>query len=147
MIPVTYVTLGVTLIYAVWIHIQAARRKRSEFIRSELICILVIFLAGMAEALRFGQRGNVVGVFVRLAVLLYALSLLRISVTVLYRKIRENQELQQHLKRSRAELMASQIRPHFIYNTLNSIRALIKVDPEKARQTVYDFSTYLRSNL
>ena len=147
MIPVTYVTLGVTLIYAVWIHIQAARRKRSEFIRSELICILVIFLAGMAEALRFGQRGNVVGVFVRLAVLLYALNLLRISVTVLYRRIRENQELQQHLKRSRAELMASQIRPHFIYNTLNSIRALIKVDPEKARQTVYDFSTYLRLNL
>ena len=62
-------------------------------------------------------------------------------------KVRDNKELTRLLKMSRAELMASQIKPHFIYNALNSIRTLIKVDPDKAQQTVYDFSTYLRSNL
>ena len=39
------------------------------------------------------------------------------------------------------------IRPHFIYNTLNSIRTLIRLDPKAAQQAVYDFSIYLRSNL
>ena len=43
--------------------------------------------------------------------------------------------------------MTSQIRPHFIYNTLNSIRALIRIDPDGAYKAVYDFSTYLRANL
>lgn len=147
MLPVIFVMIGGTLVYAVWIYIQAARRKRSEFIRSELGCIFVILAAGIAEALNFGQTGYMIGIHVRLAVLLYALNLLRISVIILYRRIRENQELQQRLRRSRAELMASQIKPHFIYNALNSIRALIRIDPDKAQRTVYDFSTYLRSNL
>ena len=43
--------------------------------------------------------------------------------------------------------MTSQIKPHFIYNTLNSIRALVRIDPETAYNTIYDFSTYLRENL
>ena len=43
--------------------------------------------------------------------------------------------------------MSSQIKPHFVYNTLNSIRTLIRIDPEAAYKTVYDFSTYLRGNL
>ena len=82
-----------------------------------------------------------------MAILIYSVNLLRISVVSLLRKMKENRELARRLRRSRAELMASQIKPHFIYNTLNSIRTLVKVDPEQAQKTVYDFSTYLRSNL
>ena len=55
--------------------------------------------------------------------------------------------MEKKLWQSRAELVTSQIKPHFIYNTLNSIRYLITEDPQAARKTVYDFSTYLRSNL
>ena len=43
--------------------------------------------------------------------------------------------------------MISQIKPHFIYNTLGSIRTLIKISPEKAYDMVYDFSVYLRANI
>ena len=43
--------------------------------------------------------------------------------------------------------MMSQIRPHFIYNTLTTIRYLCISDPEEAAKTIEDFSNYLRGNL
>ncbi|WP_181995626.1 histidine kinase [Clostridium sp. AM58-1XD] len=53
----------------------------------------------------------------------------------------------QELQNSRLRLMISQIQPHFIYNTLSSVRTLIKIDPDKAYDLVYDFSKYLRANI
>ena len=44
-------------------------------------------------------------------------------------------------------LMLSQIGPHFIYNTLNTIGALCVKNPKEAEETVNQFSRYLRSNL
>lgn len=147
LLPATVAIAAVFAGYAVMIHILAARRKEGIYIRSELVCILAVFFAGIVEMVRFYCGSDQVGAPVRLAVLIYALNLLRISVIALLRKIRENRELMRRLQKSKAELMTSQIKPHFIYNTLNSIRTLIKLDPELAQQTVYDFSTYLRSNL
>lgn len=45
------------------------------------------------------------------------------------------------------ELMVRQVSPHFIYNTLGAIQAMIKVSPDTAYQMVGDFSTYLRANI
>jgi LytS/YehU family sensor histidine kinase len=42
--------------------------------------------------------------------------------------------------------MMSQIRPHFIYNTLGSIEQLCKLDPPKAGDLVHNFAKYLRGN-
>ena len=147
LLPVMLTAVLVSVIYMTVLYIVAACKIRGEFIRSELVCILLILLAVIADAAQFMRRDSMVGIYVRLAVLLYALNLLRICMLMCYRKMRENYELKRRLHMSQAELMASQIKPHFIYNTLNSIRALIRIDPEAARQTVYDFSTYLRSNL
>lgn len=147
MLPLTLALTGAALGYTVFVYFLAAKKKKEASIRSELVCVLLIALAGLSDVMRFARGMDRIGFILRFAILLYALNLLRICVTTLYRRIRENQELQRRLQRSRAELMASQIKPHFIYNTLNSIRALIQIDPERARKTVYDFSTYLRSNL
>lgn len=147
MIPLMHVMIGISLIYALLLYILAARKKQGDFIRSELVCILIIFLAGLVEIMRFYRTDKMVGNFLRIAILLYALNLFRISASMLYRKVKESRELENRLRRSRAELRASQIRPHFIYNTLNSIRTLIRLDPKAAQQAVYDFSIYLRSNL
>lgn len=147
MIPLMHVMIGISLIYALLLYILAARKKQGDFIRPELVCILIIFLAGLVEIMRFYRTDKMVGNFLRIAILLYALNLFRISASMLYRKVKESRELENRLRRSRAELRASQIRPHFIYNTLNSIRTLIRLDPKAAQQAVYDFSIYLRSNL
>jgi sensor histidine kinase YesM len=42
--------------------------------------------------------------------------------------------------------MMSQIRPHFIYNTLGSIEQLCEIDPKKAGELVHNFAKYLRGN-
>ena len=147
LIPLMHGMIGITLTYALLLYILAARKKEGIYIRSELLCILLIFLAGVGEIVRFYRTNKMIGVYIRLAILIYALNLLRICVSMLYRQVKENRELERRLRRSRAELMASQIKPHFIYNTLNSIRTLITLDPKAAQQAVYDFSIYLRSNL
>lgn len=43
--------------------------------------------------------------------------------------------------------MLSQIQPHFLYNSLNSIYYLCGKDTQAARRAISDFSDYLRGNL
>ena len=47
----------------------------------------------------------------------------------------------------RIQIMISQIQPHFLYNTLSTIQALCRIDPEKASETTEKFGTYLRMNI
>ena len=47
----------------------------------------------------------------------------------------------------RIKIMISQIQPHFLYNTLATIRALCRKEPEKAAQVTEIFGLYLRQNL
>lgn len=57
------------------------------------------------------------------------------------------EQLEVELQKSRIAIMMSQIRPHFIYNTLGSIEALCTVQPEAAASLVHNFARYLRGNL
>ena len=54
--------------------------------------------------------------------------------------------LNAQLTESRVSTMMSQIRPHFIYNTLGSIEQLCNIDPNKAGELVHNFAKYLRGN-
>ena len=54
--------------------------------------------------------------------------------------------LNAQLTESRISTMMSQIRPHFIYNTLGSIEQLCSLDPQKAGELVHNFAKYLRGN-
>lgn len=54
--------------------------------------------------------------------------------------------LNAQLTESRVSTMMSQIRPHFIYNTLGSIEQLCNIDPSKAGELVHNFAKYLRGN-
>lgn len=54
--------------------------------------------------------------------------------------------LHAQLTESRVSTMMSQIRPHFIYNTLGSIEQLCTLDPLKAGKLVHNFAKYLRGN-
>ena len=47
----------------------------------------------------------------------------------------------------RIQIMMSQIQPHFLYNTLSTIQALCRTEPEKASVVTERFGTYLRKNL
>jgi two-component system, LytTR family, sensor kinase len=43
--------------------------------------------------------------------------------------------------------LKSQMNPHFMFNSMNSIRALVDEDPEKAKHAITMLSSILRSNL
>ena len=58
----------------------------------------------------------------------------------------ERNALNAQLAESRISIMMSQIRPHFIYNTLGSIEYLCEEDPTQARTLVHSFAKYLRGN-
>ena len=47
----------------------------------------------------------------------------------------------------RIQIMMTQIQPHFLFNTLSTIQALCRIDPEKAFETTEKFGTYLRMNI
>lgn len=58
----------------------------------------------------------------------------------------ENRNRELEKKRVDAELhnLKQQLNPHFVFNTLNNIYALIAIDGEKARQAVLEMSNLLR---
>ena len=58
----------------------------------------------------------------------------------------EKNIMEAELKESRISIMLSQIKPHFIYNTLGTIERMCLKDPQKAFALVRNFSLYLRGN-
>ncbi len=51
------------------------------------------------------------------------------------------------LANNRLAVLQNQIRPHFLFNTLNSIYVLCDKDPKTAQKAIGDFSEYMRANL
>ena len=51
------------------------------------------------------------------------------------------------LAQSEIKLLHAQVNPHFLFNALNTISAVIRKDPEKARELVQYLSTFFRKNL
>ncbi len=59
----------------------------------------------------------------------------------------EKIKLESSIKESEAKILRAQMNPHFMFNALNSIRALIIEDPAKAQKGITQLSNILRSSL
>jgi sensor histidine kinase YesM len=55
--------------------------------------------------------------------------------------------LQSLVKELELKTIKAHINPHFIFNALNSIRALVDENPERARQAITELSNILRSSM
>lgn len=55
--------------------------------------------------------------------------------------------LETQLVNARMKMLSSQLQPHFLFNTLNSIAVLADLDKEKAKDTIADLSDFLREIL
>ncbi|MGI2033462.1 LytS/YhcK type 5TM receptor domain-containing protein [Rhizobium panacihumi] len=53
----------------------------------------------------------------------------------------------QMLSQSEIKLLHAQVNPHFLFNTLNTLSAIIRIDPAEARKLVQNLSTFFRKNL
>ncbi len=81
--------------------------------------------------------------------ILFLIHLVRIIkvIPMNYRAAREAEQLRSELAENRISIMLSQIQPHFLYNSLNTIYGLCEKDPVAAKKAVNDFADYLRGNM
>ena len=69
------------------------------------------------------------------------------GVVTNYRASIRAAKLEKELEDSRIAIMLSQIKPHFLYNVLNTIYHLYRKEPETAQEAVSSFAEYLRCNM
>ena len=82
------------------------------------------------------------GVFIfGLVILAYYLF---ISLKNLAEKNAREAKLESLVKETELKMLRSQINPHFLFNSLNSISSLTITDPEKAREMVVKLSEFMR---
>lgn len=60
---------------------------------------------------------------------------------------KQRHQLETQLVSTRMKMLSSQLQPHFLFNTLNSIAVLIDLDASKAKDTIADLSDFLREIL
>jgi two-component system LytT family sensor kinase len=80
--------------------------------------------------------------------LLYATTLFAVTLPLkIWNNTRNEKKLEEQsrlLVEARLAALASQINPHFLFNTLNSVSSLIRTDPNQARVMVVKLSKVLR---
>lgn len=102
-------------------------------------CIAWLMTATIAEI--SGLQEGILNVTYAMIFLFYYL-VLHVKIS---QKVVEEKEIK--LREQRMSLMLSQIQPHFLYNTLNTITALCRINPKLAEETTVKFSSYLRENM
>ena len=108
-----------------------------------MLCVLVEFFAG---ALALGGSLTLSKlVFGAMLVIVMAFGIHAIISN--YKMSMRTKEMETELKDKSIAVMISQIQPHFLYNSLNTIAELCVVDPKRAEKATINFSRYLRGNM
>ena len=120
------------------LNLKFYRKKDINHLQA-FFCIACLMTANMIEST--GISAGILNETYAVAFLFYYLVIhVHISQQV-------NEEKDLKLREQRLSLMLSQIQPHFLYNTLNTITALCRVNPKLAEETTIKFSGYLRENM
>ena len=131
------VAVGTIVLNAVLIVIYRKRLTRRELMAFCCYTILPA-LAMVMQIFLYGLYLNLFSAMISAAFMF--VFILEDHVDRYCEKERENTEL-------KVSIMLSQIQPHFLYNTLDSIYILCEKDPDKAQKAVSYFADYLRLNL
>ena len=128
-------------------------KKRERWLCIGVSLPLLAFVVDVVGTWLGAWKGGIISQYV--FVVLFAIAMVMvlkliphsINATTKAKKLEmEKIVLNAELAESRISTMMSQIRPHFIYNTLGSIEQLCKLDPPKAGELVHNFAKYLRGN-
>lgn len=149
MLPVTHGVILTGTCCILISHLKNRTHFTHRAAEKRQLQLLFLCLGGaVLDVLLFNLTGTSTGLFFSLLTLLIYVILIGIYAI---REYFEQENLlysqEKELTERRIAVMVSQIQPHFIYNTLGTIRYLCKTDPEKAADVVQTFSMYLRGNL
>lgn len=155
-----WVRLALTSLFVQWIVLLSAAllcRLRPLLARlraalaGTLCCAIVVGLAlactGVADYFELGgplPRSGEVNLYLRHGLISLIMSALLLRYFYLQSQWRRQQQAE---LRARIEALQARIRPHFLFNSLNSIASLVVIDPYKAEQAVLDLSDLFRASL
>ena len=131
-----YVAIYIFLIAMIVVEFILYGRKFRRQNKASLYCTVIFAIVGIL--IQEFSNGEIRIAYLSLAI---SMAMLFIHTNEFVQLTADDSIQEQKIKN-----MLSQIRPHFIYNSLNAIQAIDGV-PEKARNAIIDFSKYLRVNL
>jgi len=108
-----------------------------------LVVLLTLVFTALADYFQFYDNASS-GLYLRHALISLILSGLLLRYFYLQSSWRQQQQAE---LRARIEALQARIKPHFLFNCLNSIASLISIDPIKAEQAVLDLSDLFRASL
>lgn len=155
-----WVRLALTSLFVQWIVLLSAAllcslrpllaRLRAA-LAGGLCCALVVTLTlgctAVADHYELGgplPRDGEVNLYLRHALISLIMSALLLRYFYLQSQWRRQQQAE---LQARIESLQARIRPHFLFNSLNSIASLVAIDPLKAEQAVLDLSDLFRASL
>ena len=112
-----------------------------------------IVLRALASLINFNTKWNLLEIFLNVFSLyiVYILWATIYFIVLLFEEARKKEINNLMLTNTQIELelqnLRSQLNPHFLFNSLNAIRALVEVEPEKAKNAINLLSSLLRSTL
>jgi len=112
-----------------------------------LLTLIITFIIEIFLYLNFTYTYTISLEILLIGLTIYIYGICIIDLIFVGNELEASYELKEQFVQNKLTLMYSQIQPHFIYNTLDAIRVLIKRDPDKAYDMIYDFSKHLRSNI
>lgn len=113
----------------------------SSFI--SMLCVLVDFFAGALAIWDSLYLSKIVFAAMLVVVIAFGIH----AIISNYKISMRTKEMETELKEKSIAVMISQIQPHFLYNSLNSIAELCVVAPKRAEKATINFSRYLRGNM
>jgi len=140
------------------INRQAIQRRVLELAAFNVVCNALVILAELLRCgihLLFNGRGrtfflfshnppmSALGYAALAATTLFSVSL-PIRIWSSFRTEKQLESQRARLVEARLAALTNQINPHFLFNTLNSVSTLIRIDPDRARSMVYKLSNILR---
>ncbi|MGC2165916.1 MAG: histidine kinase [Gallionella sp.] len=106
-----------------------------------VVVALLALVAGYTGEELFGQQGNNFGRFE-----LFQYALLGVVVTTIlltYFRMR-TQALSSSLHDARLQVLRARIRPHFLFNTINAVLAIVRTKPKQAETALEDMADLFR---
>lgn len=79
--------------------------------------------------------------------ILSTISLMCLFTTDMYLQTKQLVKQERELSDMKIQVVLAQMKPHFMYNVLNTISYLCDKDAQAAKKALHDFSKYLRGNL
>lgn len=111
--------------------------------------LLSQLFSGDKEYLQFLHNSQTIRILT--GVFLYMLTMVLFYLAATFEELQKRNareaQLYAQLKESELSLLRSQIRPHFLFNSLNSISALTLSDPGKAQEMIIKLSEFMRYSL